>query len=245
MTNKSNFGFALHTMLYLGTCQTCASSTRPFQAHRTIKQGPCRLHLLSGTRPCRRHKFQPSVGRSIIHLAITCTTVPHARFTVSWCCVNAHTTWRGAQPLAQLQTLCTPLLVRFLYKMRWPHSLHRITSFCPIWFSAPQSERDARRASARFIRIFIIGRDGNARPQMYFTGGAPPILCTPPPPPSPQPLAPPANEPAGELIARREKRGRLFVPGARGERAAVGCRPHAAASGTGSSATHRGEARSI
>lgn len=41
----------------------------------------------------------------------------------------------------------------------------------------------------------------HARPQMYFTGAAPPIECAPPPPAPPQSLAPP-NELAGDDIVR-------------------------------------------
>ena len=45
----------------------------------------------------------------------------------------------------QERIYAVPLLVRFLYRMRWPHSLHRMTSCCPIWFSAPQSVWGTRK----------------------------------------------------------------------------------------------------
>ena len=43
----------------------------------------------------------------------------------------------------------SPCFVRFLYRMRWPHSLHRITSWIEMVFSAPQSEgKRARRSGS-------------------------------------------------------------------------------------------------
>ena len=113
-----------------------------------------------------------SEGRAI-YLAITCTTAGGAG---------------SAPPPGDAREGrrrgAAPLFVRFLYRMRWPQSLHRITSCGLIAFSAPQSVRGQKvrrmmRGPRAHPQRSTRRKDRFVRPQMYLTAAS---RAMPPPP---------------------------------------------------------------
>ena len=124
--------------------------------------------------PNRRERFtQRQIGGRAIYLAITCTTAGGAG---------------SAPPPGDAregrQRGAAPLFVRFLYRMRWPQSLHRITSCGLIAFSAPQSVRGQKvrrmmRGPRAHPQRSTRRKDRFVRPQMYLTAAS---RAMPPPP---------------------------------------------------------------